>query len=88
MGCGTCHPFLVLQLGRNMAEIKRVLIALQAADKYKCAIPLNWQQGEKVIVPPPKTLNELEERLESNYEMVDFYLAKKDLKPEKSEVLN
>jgi peroxiredoxin (alkyl hydroperoxide reductase subunit C) len=32
-----------------------------------------------VIVPPPKTVAEMEEREKSNYEMVDFYLAKKDL---------
>ncbi len=68
-----------LNVGRNMEEIKRVLVALQTADEYKVAIPLNWKKGEKVIVPPPKTLSELEERLASPYEMVDFYLAKKEL---------
>lgn len=68
-----------LNVGRNMEEIKRVLVALQTADEYKVAIPLNWKKGEKVIVPPPKTLNELEERLASPYEMVDFYIAKKEL---------
>ncbi|MFN8344307.1 MAG: hypothetical protein U0X91_04860 [Spirosomataceae bacterium] len=68
-----------LSVGRNMAEIKRVLAALQTVDEHKIALPLNWQPGEKGIVPPPKTLAALEERLESNYEMVDFYLAKKQL---------
>jgi len=68
-----------LNIGRNMEEIKRVLIALQTADKHKCALPLNWKPGEKAIVPPPKTLVELDDRLKSNYEMVDFYLAKRDL---------
>lgn len=68
-----------LNVGRNMEEIKRALEALQTADEYKCAMPLNWKKGEKVIVPPPKTMVELEERLASNYDMVDFYLAKKDL---------
>lgn len=68
-----------LNVGRNMEEIKRVLVALQTADEYKVAIPVNWKKGEKVIVPPPKTLGELEERLASPYEMVDFYLAKKEL---------
>ncbi len=69
-----------LNVGRNMEEIKRALIALQTADQYKCAMPLNWKPGEKAIVPPPKTLDELEQRLKSNYEMVDFYLAKCELK--------
>jgi len=68
-----------LNVGRNMDEIIRVLKALQTADKYKVALPLNWMPGEKVIVPPPKTVAEMEEREKSDYEMVDFYLAKKSL---------
>jgi peroxiredoxin 2/4 len=60
-----------------MVEIKRVLEALQTASKHSVALPLNWQPGEKVIVPPPKDLKGLDERLASNLEMVDFYLAKK-----------
>jgi hypothetical protein len=68
-----------LNVGRNMEEIKRVLIALQTADKYKVALPLNWTPGEKVIVPPPKTVSEMIEREASDYEMVDFYLAKKEI---------
>ncbi len=69
-----------LNVGRNMEEIKRALIALQTADQYKCAMPLNWKPGEKAIVPPPKTVDELNERLKSDYEMIDFYLAKCELK--------
>ncbi|MFM2250156.1 MAG: hypothetical protein RLZZ358_1083 [Bacteroidota bacterium] len=68
-----------LNVGRNMEEIKRVLIALQTADKYKVALPLNWTPGEKVIVPPPKIVSEMIEREASDYEMVDFYLAKKEI---------
>jgi peroxiredoxin (alkyl hydroperoxide reductase subunit C) len=68
-----------LNVGRNMEEIKRVLIALQTADKHQVAMTLNWTPGEKVIVPPPKTIAEMQEREASDYEMVDFYLAKKDI---------
>ena len=68
-----------LNVGRNMEEIKRVLIALQTSDENKCALPLNWQPGEKVIVPSPKTIDGLAERKKSNLEMVDWYLAKKML---------
>lgn len=68
-----------LNVGRNMDEIKRALVALQTADKYKVAMPLDWREGDKVIVPPPKTIAEMEEREASDYEMVDFYLAKKSL---------
>lgn len=68
-----------LNVGRNMDEILRVLKGLQLTDKHKVAVPLDWQPGDKVIVPPPKTVDEMEEREKSDYEMVDFYLAKKDL---------
>ena len=69
-----------LNVGRNMNEILRVLEALQVSDAHKVALPLDWKKGDKVIVPPPKTLDEMNERIENKeYEKVDFYLAKKDL---------
>ncbi|MEZ4951057.1 MAG: peroxiredoxin [Saprospiraceae bacterium] len=69
-----------LNVGRNMDEIKRALIALQTADKCNCALPLNWRPGDKAIVPPPKTLVEMDERIaNTEYEKVDFYLAKKSI---------
>ena len=71
-----------LNIGRNMEEIKRVLSALQASDANKVAMPLNWKPGDKVIVPPPKTVKELEDRMKSGYEMADFYVAKKEIKSE------
>jgi peroxiredoxin (alkyl hydroperoxide reductase subunit C) len=43
-------------------------------------MPLNWTPGDKVIVPPPKTLEEMENRIaDTSCEKIDFYLAKKDL---------
>lgn len=68
-----------LNIGRNMDEIWRVLKALQASDENGVAMPLNWQPGDKVIVPPPKTVDQMEEREASDYEMIDFYLAKKEI---------
>jgi peroxiredoxin (alkyl hydroperoxide reductase subunit C) len=69
-----------LNVGRNMEEIKRTLLALQTSDKYSVAMPLNWQPGEKVIVGAPKTLDALAERKADNtLEKIDWYLAKKDL---------
>jgi peroxiredoxin 2/4 len=69
-----------LNVGRNMDEILRALEALQTADQYKVALPLNWKKGDKVIVPPPKTLDEMNDRInDKSLEKVDFYLAKKDL---------
>lgn len=67
-----------LNVGRNMNEIQRALVALQTADEHKIALPVNWRKGEKAIVPPPKTLKEMDERIaNTSYEKVDFYLAKK-----------
>ncbi|MEZ5040009.1 MAG: peroxiredoxin [Saprospiraceae bacterium] len=67
-----------LNVGRNMDEIQRALIALQTVDECNCALPANWRPGDKAIVPPPKTLVEMEERLaNTEYEKIDFYLAKK-----------
>lgn len=69
-----------LNVGRNMEEIKRVLEAMQAADEHKVALPLNWKKGDKVIVPPPTTLEQMDARLEEKgIELIDFYLAKKSL---------
>lgn len=70
-----------LNVGRNMDEIQRVLVAMQTADECNCALPLNWRPGEKAIVPPPKTLVEMEERVlnKENLEKMDFYLMKKSL---------
>ena len=69
-----------LNVGRNMDEILRVLEALQTADANSVALPLNWKKGDKVIVPPPKTLDEMQQRLDdTSYEKIDFYLCKKEL---------
>ena len=69
-----------LNVGRNMDEIVRALKALQYSDANKVAIPLNWQPGDKVIVPPPKTLEEMDTRIaDTSIEKIDFYLAKKQL---------
>ena len=69
-----------LNVGRNMEEVLRVLEALQVADKFKVALPLNWKKGDKVIIPPPKTLDEMQERIEdTKNEKIDFYLIMKDL---------
>jgi len=38
--------------GRNFNEIIRVLDSLQLVDAHKIATPVNWKNGEDVIVPP------------------------------------
>jgi peroxiredoxin 2/4 len=68
-----------MNAGRNVEEIHRLMQALQTADQHGCALPVNWKPGEKVVVPPPKTSAEVEERLaHTDYEIRDFYLCLKD----------
>lgn len=38
--------------GRNFNEIIRVLDSLQLVDSHKIATPVNWKDGDDVIVPP------------------------------------
>ncbi len=70
-----------LNVGRNMDEIIRVLEGLQISDEHKVALPLNWKKGDKVIVPPPANLEEMDERItnDSYEDKVDFYLMKKTI---------
>ncbi len=69
-----------LNVGRNMNEILRALEALQISDEYKVSMPLDWKKGDKVIVGPPKTLDELNARLaDDSVEKVTWYLAKKNI---------
>lgn len=68
-----------LNVGRNIEEVKRVLTALQIADEHKVALPVNWVEGDKVVVPPPKTLAEVDQHEGKGYEKTDFYLLKRDL---------
>ncbi len=69
-----------LNAGRNVDEIFRLVTALQTTQRFACATPANWQEGDKVVVPPPQTLQEVETSLsQSDYERQDFYLALKDI---------
>ncbi len=45
-------------IGRNITEIKRILIALQTSDAFRVATPAEWIPGDDVIVPAPGTAKE------------------------------
>ena len=66
--------------GRTIDEIMRLLDSLQTSAKHGVATPCNWKPGERVIVPPPKTLEALKERMaRTDMEHIDFYLGYKKL---------
>ena len=72
--------FYPMNIGRNMDEIKRTLIALQTAsgkgnDRY--LMPANWQVGDDVLVPQfPYTEKQLKENpdLKLSYYNVGSYM--------------
>jgi len=70
-----------MNAGRNVDEVLRLVTALQTAEKFSCATPVNWKEGEKVVVSAPKTVEEVAERLSHpDREVKDFYLTLKDPK--------
>ncbi|MGD0205936.1 MAG: peroxiredoxin [Dehalococcoidia bacterium] len=68
-----------LQTGRSIDEILRLVDALQTTHQHYVATPADWHPGEKVIVPPPLTQEQVEELQRSDYEKIDFYLMKRSL---------
>ncbi len=78
---GTIRALLYYPLsnGRNMEEIKRLLIAMQTSDQFKIATPANWQPGEEVIVPPPGSCGTANERVntanQQGLRCVDWFLC-------------
>jgi peroxiredoxin 2/4 len=46
-------------IGRNMDEIKRTLIALQTSEKYDILTPANWNPGGDVMVKNPSNHEEV-----------------------------
>jgi peroxiredoxin (alkyl hydroperoxide reductase subunit C) len=62
--------------GRLVAEIKRLIQALQINTEKGMATPEGWQPGEQCIVPPPATQADAEKRMQSDHEVVDWYFAK------------
>jgi len=54
-----------LSSGRNVDEVKRLLVVMQASDQHKVATPTDWQPGEAVIVPAPGPYGTAKERVEA-----------------------
>ncbi len=57
-----------LSMGRNFDEIKRIILALQKADKDGVATPADWRPGDDVIIPTAGSCGTAKERMETKDE--------------------
>ena len=67
-----------ISTGRNFDEIKRIIQALQKADKDACATPADWRPGDDVIVPTASSCGVAKERVESkdpNQYCLDWFMC-------------
>ena len=72
-----------MNVGRCIPEILRALQALQIADTNSASTPANWSPCEPLIVPMPKTFNELIERneqIQKEKNGINWYLSFKNPK--------
>src|ERR1700716_19933 len=60
--------------GRNFDEILRVIDSLQLTANYKVATPVNWKDGEDVIIVPAVSDDEAKERFPAGFTIVKPYL--------------
>lgn len=60
--------------GRNFTEILRVLDSLQLVDKYGIATPVDWKDGEDVIIPPAVSQEDAEKKFTKGVKVVKPYL--------------
>lgn len=71
-----------LNIGRFIPEIIRIVQALQVADCSKGMAPANWIPNQPIIVPMPKTYEELEEKnkeIQKSQNGINWYLSFKNI---------
>ena len=60
--------------GRNFDEILRVIDSLQLTDKYQVATPVNWKEGEDVVVAPSIPTEEAKKKFPKGVTEIMYYL--------------
>ena len=63
-----------MSTGRNFDEILRVLDSLQLTAKHKVATPVNWKQGEDVIIVPTVSDEAAKEKFPDGWKSPKPYL--------------
>ncbi|MBY8964586.1 peroxiredoxin [Algiphilus sp.] len=60
--------------GRNFVEILRVIDSIQLTDGYKVATPVNWRDGEDVIILPTLSDDEAKAHFPDGWKTIKPYL--------------
>ena len=60
--------------GRNFNEILRVIDSLQLTANYSVATPVNWQEGEDVVIAPAITNEVAETKFPKGFKIIKPYL--------------
>lgn len=61
-------------VGRNFAEVLRILDALQLGAKHTLVTPANWQPGEPAVIPPTVSDEVARERFAQGFDARTPYL--------------
>ena len=68
-----------MAVGRNFDEILRVIDALQIGDKHGIATPVEWQAGDKVIIPPTVSNADASQKFPQGFDEILPYLRYVDV---------
>lgn len=63
-----------MSTGRNFDEVLRVLDSIQLTARHKVATPVNWRQGENVIIVPAVSDEDAKEKFPDGWEAPKPYL--------------
>jgi alkyl hydroperoxide reductase subunit AhpC len=63
-----------MSTGRNFDEVLRVIDSMQLTAKHKVATPVNWQDGDEVIILPAVTDAEAKEKYPQGWKAPKPYL--------------
>jgi alkyl hydroperoxide reductase subunit AhpC len=63
-----------MSTGRNFDEVLRVLDSIQLTAKHKVATPVNWKQGDDVIIPTSVSDEEAKQKYPEGFKTLKPYL--------------